>query len=265
MRSLFFPSLLSLALLAALVGCDAADDPAVTSLLPDDARYTWSVEQRAVETDSLMYGVEDEVRVRVLSRNASVPGYRGLTEVEATTTSSPADSGGSRTWYDHSAGQLREVAYINAGATVLAEPRGVVRAHNPYAQPYLVTERLGEARAGSDSLVDSLIVRENPRVVYELPLEVGQSWVSFTDPFESRREVVGRETVTVAAGTFDCFVIRTEIGVGFVEEFEWLDYVSEEHGLVLRTIEIVEEYRGPDNQPLGLFRSVERLERTAER
>ncbi len=259
--------LLLLALvLVLLAGCDSADDPVSSSLLPDDAQYAWSLEQRTVETDSLTLRLSDEADVRVVARDAAVPGYRSLTEIETSMRSAP-DSVKSRMWYDVADEQLREVAYRNAGAAVSAQPRGGTSFAAPslFAQPYTVTEllrRRGGARAASTSL-DSLIVREDPRVVYRLPLAVGQEWVSFTDPFGSTREVVGRETITVAAGTFDCFVVRTEIDIVAARaQFEWLDFVSPEHGLVLRTIDTVQEYRGPDNQGGLLIRFVERLERT---
>ncbi len=253
---------LLLALLVLVPGCDSSDDPVATALLPDDARYAWSLESGLVEGDSLVLSTSEEVRVRTASRNASVPGYRGLTELE-----SSVGVGSSRSWYEPREERLREVAYASPGSTPVVEPRGVIVATDVYGLPYTVAqlvERHRAERGGSED--DSLIVRTDPRVVYELPLEVGRSWVSFTDPFGSTRAVVGRETVTVEAGTFDCFVIRTEIDVvSDAEQFEWLDYVAPGRGLVLRTTETVQEYRGADNQTLGLLRTVERLEMTSGR
>ena len=245
--------LLALVLLA---GCDSAEDPAPlasTALLPDEARYTWSIESHLIENDSLLFGDGTEVTVRAVSRNASVPGYEGLVEMETQTA-----TGRSQTWYELTAEQLRGVAYQSAGATPLSSPRVVAGHGDLFGLPRVVAKRIQQHTYTRGVSVDSLIVRDEPRVVYELPLEVGAGWVSFTDPFRSTRAVVGRETVEVEAGTFDCFVIRTEIDIA--AQFEWFDYVSVEHGLVLRTTERVGEYRGPDNQPLGLMRTVERLE-----
>jgi hypothetical protein len=246
-------ALLALAALA-LAGCDSADDPDFAQLLPEDARYTWSLTSRIVESDSLLFSNGGEVTVRAVSRDASVPGYRGLTELETATSTSE-----SRVWYELTAERLRQVAAVVPVSTPPATPRMAEAAADVYGLPRIVADLIASrrlARSGSDSLV----VRDDPRVVYELPLEVGSSWVSFTEPFGSTREVVGREAVTVAAGTFDCFVIRTEIDVDY-EAFEWLDYVSPAHGLVLRTMTGVQEFRGPDNPPGGeLFRVDERLE-----
>lgn len=257
--------LVPLLTLVFLAGCDSAEDPVSTTLLPHDARYAWSLTDVEVDADSLVFGEGAEVRVRTVARNASVPGYGGLTELETRRGESR-----SWTWYEPAANRLREVAYRGAGVTPVAEPRapsGVRRGREDvFGLPRLVADLAEAYRAARGGSVDSLIVRDDPRLVYELPLEIGASWVSFADPFESTRAVVGRETVTVAAGTFDCFVIRTEIDIRRAEgeSFEWLDYVSEEHGLVLRTVDAVSEYRGPDNQPTGAFtRSVERLELTA--
>lgn len=249
------------ALLVLLTGCDAADDPIPTALLPDDARYAWSMESHLVEGDSLLFGANEDVRIRTASRNASVPGYRGLIEIEAS-----VGVGSSRSWYESTEERLRDIAYASPGETPVVEPRGVIVLEDVFGLPYTVAQLVAQHRAARGaSEDDSITVRADPRVVYELPLTVGEAWVSFTDPFESTREVVGREMVTVEAGTFDCFVIRTEIGIA-TGAFEWLDYVSAERGLVLRTTESVQEYRGPDNQPNGqLLRTIERLEMTSGR
>lgn len=250
---LLFPVLFALVLLA---GCDSADDPAPfssTALLPDDARYGWSFTSRIVESDSLLFRDTAGVQVRTVSRNASVPGYGGLVELEVASSSQE-----SRIWYESTTERLRQVAAVVPISTPPAYPRVAEGALDVYSLPRIVADLVARhrpARSGSDSL----IVRDDPRVVYELPLEVGAAWVSFTDPFRNTREVVGQETITVEAGTFDCFVIRTEIDID--EQFEGLDYVSGERGLVLREMVWVQEYRGPDNLPTGaFFRTVERLE-----
>jgi hypothetical protein len=246
---------------AVLAGCDSGDDPAPftpNALLPDDALYAWSFESRAVESDSLLFGESDEIRVRTVSRNASVPGYQGLIELE-----SRYDRANQRVWYELTDERLRAVAYTSTAFTPPASPRVAAGAPDVFGLPRIVADLVAQhrpLRSGGER--DSVTVRDDPRVVYELPLEVGASWVSFTDPFGSARAVVGRETVTVEAGTFDCLVIRTEIDVVDEDErFEWLDYVSAERGLVLRKTEWLGEYRGPENLPTGaFFRTVERLE-----
>lgn len=244
-----------------LTGCDSGGDPAPGSseaLLPSDALYAWSYESRIVESDSLLFGEAGEVRVRTVSRNASVPGYDGLFELEVASSSQE-----SRIWYELTNERLRQVAAVVPISTPPAYPRVAEGALDVYSFPRTVSDLIvRHSPLRSRASDDSLIVRDDPRVVYELPLEVGAAWVSFTDPFRNTREVVGLETVEVEAGTFECFVIRTEIDVvAENEQFEGLDYVSEEHGLVLRTFEWIQEYRGPDNQPNGeFFRTVERLE-----
>lgn len=249
-----------LVVFTALAGCDSAEEPVPTLGLPDEAHYAWSMESRLVESDSLLYHENVEAVVRAVDRDASVPGYAGLVELEI-----QVFTGRSRSWYESTARHLRNVAYASAGETPMVEPRPAAGVE-VYGLPRIVADLVAEHRhARSAEGSDSVIVRTDPRVVYELPLEVGASWVSFTEPFGSTREVIGRETITVEAGTFDCFVVRTEVDlIPESEEFEWLDYVSEEHGLVLRTIESVQEHRGPDNLPSGQFlRTTERLELTA--
>jgi hypothetical protein len=255
---LLLPAFLVLFLLA---GCDSAEEGIDIPFLPQDARYAYSVDNRIIETDSVLFSLDETARVRTISRNATVPGYEGLIELETDFS----NLGTQRTWYERTPEQLREVGYSLSGIGGAVQPRGVAVVSDVFAWPRIVTELGGRhrpvGRTGGEE--DSVIVREEPRVVYEFPLEVGASWVSFSSLFLSTREVVGRETITVTAGTFDCFVIRTEVDVDF-EEFEWLDYVSEEHGLVLRTMEFVGEYfpePGPD--PGIPVRSVERLELTS--
>lgn len=249
-----------------LLGCDA-NDPAGPgpSLLPADARYLWSVEERPVETDSTVFRLEESVRVRTVEQGAALDGYEDLFVIETTA----ASGGTSRSWYEETELRLREVAYADAGATPPAQPRGTRRSGDVFVEPFLVAELLRnrdfDARRGGDE--DSVTVRSDPRVVYELPLEVGRAWVSFTEPFYSTRKVVGRETVTVEAGTFESFVIETEID--FVEpeaEFLWRDYVVPGQGLVLRTMESVGR-RHPEggDDPSPPFRLVERLELVAGR
>ena len=254
------PLLPALFLCVLLAGCDSSDDPVAPSFLPDDARYTRSLDTRIVETDSLVHSLSEAVRVRTVSRSVSVPGYEGLTEIQST-----ASLGSSRSWYEVTEERLVDIAYASPGLSPFAQPRGVVAVADVFGLPYVVADLAAQHRAArGTSEDDSITVRTDPRVVYELPLTVGESWVSFTDPFESTREVVGRETVTVEAGTFDCFVIRTEIDIA-TESFEWLDYVAPGYGLVLRTTEVVQEYRGPDSRQGLLARTVERVEMVSVR
>lgn len=259
-------ALLCLVLAGLFFSCDAADEPApsgAAGLLPDLATYDWSLVRNSVGADSVTYTDTGTVRLRVADRDTSVPGYDGLTLLEVVMD---ATSSGGRSWAWYEPGDilLRDIAFASVTGGPVVAPRGgwaPVSAVDVYGLPHVVAEQMqAAARSAVD---DSVIVRTDPRVVYKLPLEVGAAWVSFTDPFESTREVVGRETVTVAAGTFDCFVIQTGVGAVFdTETFEWLDYVAPEYGLVLRTVEFVGERRDGDGTLLETVRTLERLERT---
>jgi len=257
---LLLPALLALVVLA---GCDSGEDPppASAALLPDSAHYVWSIESSLVENDSLLFSDATEVTVRAVSRNASVPGYDGLIELEAQTA-----TGRSQTWYQLTSERLREVAYSASFQTPQAGPRLAAGTADLFGLPRVVAEWVQQHASARGVSVDSLIFLDDPRVVYELPLGVGTSWVSFTNPFRSTRAVVGREAVGVEAGMFDCFVIRTEIEVSRDEnqEFEWFDYVSAERGLVLRTVDATILYGTPEGDLEGYTRLRERLELIAD-
>jgi len=246
MRLAALVSLVSLVLLVA--ACDSTDDgpPRVDLQTGTELRYT-----TLFVTDGRLFGdapVDETGRIvqRVVSTGQALGSLRGLTVVESEQVedSRPETTYRTRTWYRPSDDRLEEVAYEfygdGAGGTTGLRAAGGV---DP-TLPRLVRralERAGRSLAGGDSSWTGVRVRETPRVVLEYPAETGRRWTHFVldgDPPASgvSREVVGVETITTAAGTFRCVVVRSEgLFVTPGGRFEWLDWIAD-IGLVRRTI-----------------------------
>ena len=86
---------------------------------------------------------------------------------------------------------------------------------------------------------DSVIFRDDIRIVYKFPLVNGKTSTSFIDQFLQVREVVGTETLGRAGQNFSCAKIKTTMPT-LDPNIEWYDYVSAE-GLIEQQIRIVLE------------------------
>jgi hypothetical protein len=86
------------------------------------------------------------------------------------------------------------------------------------------------------------IYYEDPAIfVLKYPLEAGASWIYRQEghPWRMDREVIGDTTITVPAGTFDCFQVRLSYEHAktiFIEN----DFIAKE-GLILRKIDTQSE------------------------
>ena len=241
-------ALVSLVLLVA--ACDSADDgPPRVDLQPGaELRYT-----TRFTTDGLFSGeapLEETGRIvqRVVSVGQPLGRLRGLTVVESEQVEDdrPETTFRTRTWYRATDERLEEVAYEfygdGPGGTGGLRPAGRV----DLTLPRLVRralDRAGRRLTGRDSswTFTGVRVRETPRVVLEYPAEAGRRWTHIVldggaPSAGVSREVVGTETITTAAGTFRCIVVRSEgLFVAPGGSFEWLDWIADV-GLVRRTI-----------------------------
>jgi len=57
-------------------------------------------------------------------------------------------------------------------------------------------------------LIDSLIILEPPRIIYQYPLEVGKEWVFNSDYPLINKEIVSKEPLQISSGTYECFKIK---------------------------------------------------------
>ena len=174
--------------------------------------------------------VDTEV-VRIEGEGETLGEYTGLTRVTAVSSSN--NVGEENEWYKADNDSLVDIAYSGAGRVPVILPKARATrgpSMSPLGIPRVVWQMI--LRKLGD---DSILVRDDPRVVLRYPLTPGRSWVSFPPPFEEDRQVVGNEVVRVGAGAFVCTKIRTTVNFGGDSlSLEWFDYVAFE-GLVLRT------------------------------
>ncbi|MFQ5568592.1 MAG: hypothetical protein ACE5G0_02890 [Rhodothermales bacterium] len=201
-------------------------------------RYRWTFsELDAARTATLIE--QDEFIARVVRDRELNTSFDNLVQVDITSVST--DSVASTIWYEETQDQLVEVASRNTAGKPLVAPKHATlhtgfSAPSSLSLPRIVALSLEERPPVlHEALTDSIIIRQEPRIVFEFPLEFAEPWVSFTDPFVEIRRIVGVDTVTVEAGTFPCTLVKTEIPLD-IPFLGWFDCVSEE-GLILRIIE----------------------------
>lgn len=220
--------------------------------------YSWSI----VEIDSVGHEKltsSDTVKVLVAGIGETIGTYTGLVKFEG--FSIPRNHGSTFIWYQNRNNDFVEVAYRAAGPIIFPK-RGIANnigggeftAPFPFSLPKIIPQRLGIREITSDSV----IVRNDPRIVYRYPLNIGTSWVSFQNPFLQTREVVGVEDVQIPLGILRCTKIQTRIPIS-APTIEWFDRIDNK-GLVLRTISATLPVSGPDLIVTDTIRMREKLE-----
>ena len=217
--------------------------------------YGWSAQMvdslgRVLDSDS------DTLSVRVAGTGESVGQYSNLICLEA--SSSHGEHGTTRSWYLQSTDSLTEIAYAGAGAVPLSLPKTSTASTSFRLSLPVSLQRILAGRAASDSVY----LRDEVRIVHRYPFTIGTRWASFHQPFYSEREVVGYESVTVKAGTFSCYKIKTTIDLGGAPfAMEWYDFVAQQ-GIVLRTLDFPMLLLTTEDHPdgTGWVSSTERLE-----
>ena len=274
----YFPYLraASLGLLAALLfACDSGPgfssryvSPAVLdqgNLWTYDITLTQSMlDENAVDTLAAMRG-----RMKVTDTDAQLEDRTGLMVLETFPLSTPDSV--DRTWYSQSPDSLVDVAYSLPPRSVQIQPlqRGGTGQWNLISSdamarwltrgmsglPVLVRQRLATGRSQKPAKAqkkafwegfvrDSIQIRDDPRVVLKAPLRKGTSWISFEDPFLSKRRVAGRNVVETRAGTFRAVEVVNTLPKD-APSLRWSDYYTEE-GLVQRVVTDTVQVRKPD-------------------
>lgn len=189
--------------------------------------YTVTMDSSGVSVETY----RDTFAVRVEALDQTIGTYTGLIKIRAFDIGN--DSIFSYSWYSQTSAGLTDIAYQFAGRVPVIMPKGsdvhvrhILQRHSPYVALQMLLDRYG--------IVSDTTVREDVRTVYQYPLSKGKSWTSFSDPFFSARKVIGKETVTLAAGTFHCTKIATTIPA-WAPTLEWVDFVTRK-GLMRRTI-----------------------------
>lgn len=202
----------------------------------DSFVYSWSI----AEIDSTGHEIpisSDTLKVQVASRGETVGSHRDMVAFKG--FSLTYDRGSAIIWYEIKNGQLLEVAYrLDGGVPIVFPKRKIVNKFESsefttllsFSLPNIIQQQLGE----SEMKLDSTIVRDEPRVVYQYPLHMGNFWISFRDPFLQTREIVGVENVSTPLGISRCMKIQVRIPA-IIPNMEWFDYVDTK-GLVSRTV-----------------------------
>jgi hypothetical protein len=274
----YFPYLraASLGLLAALLfACDSGPGSSSRYVSPAvlDQGNFWTydialtqsmLDENAVDTLVAMRG-----RMMVTDTDAQLDDRTGLMVLETFPLSTPDSV--DRTWYSQSPDSLVDVAYSLPLRSVQIQPlqRGDTGQWNLLSSgalarrltrgmsglPVLVRRRLDSTRSRKsakaqkkafreDPLRDSIRVRDDSRVVLKAPLRKGTSWISFEDPFLSKRRVAGRNVVETSAGTFRAVEVVNTLPEN-APSLRWSDYYAEE-GLVQRVVTDTVQVRNPD-------------------
>lgn len=219
--------------------------------------YEITVTQSLLDTSAVDTLGAVTARMEVTDMNAEVGGRSGLVVLDVYRPSVPDSV--ERTWYDQSPDALVDMAYNQPGSVDWAQPllrtghRNGVQAERLTrgitGLPVLVRRRLASAGVRGQTTTDSIQVREDPRVVLKAPLRKGEAWVSFREPFLSRRSVVGRSLIETRVGRFEAVEVRNTLPE-VNASLRWVDYYAET-GLVRRVVTDTVEVRGPEGERRG--------------
>lgn len=80
---------------------------------------------------------------------------------------------------------------------------------------------------------DSFHVRDQPRLLYPIPMRVGAAWAEFnTDTLRRVSRVTAQERVQVESGSYDVLIVESEV-TGLLN-ISVRSYIDPTHGMVLR-------------------------------
>ena len=224
-------------------GCKKSNNPVdPPENIPFDLSLgkTWVYGWSAVLTDSTgnVAGSEtDTFQVRITSIHDTLKNFIGLIRFEAQSISHFI--GVTKVWYQFAGDSLVEIAYNNAGATPVVLPKQSSKATRRVKNDPPVFSLFPKSVRSLMKLKgfeDSVILRNDIRIVYQFPLSIGKTWTSFTAPFLETREVIGSEMLERAGKNFSCAKIKTMIPE-LSPDIEWYDDVAND-GLIERQITI---------------------------
>jgi len=193
------------------IACDSSTENAV----PEDVIESITFEPGAVftysysfkETDSTFSEVveiieQGTIEMTVLEADRVPGGSEATFKTETNFTNSDEFS---ETWYYASDNHLLEIAHRNAGLTPIVQPKasepviepqsGFLTSHSRILQLAgdnkisFDRKKSGNTADEENEISDEVIIRDEPRVVYQFPLEEGSEWISFETPFLQTRFV----------------------------------------------------------------------------
>lgn len=229
-----------LVLVFALTGCELfgnEDDERSAVGLDPGRQYTYRWTMTELRADGQTEQVEDATfRVRVEKEKKRIGQYNDLIRFDVYRPGT--DAVAASVFYQETTDRVFDYAYRGTGEVPPISPkRGEPAAYSPTA--FFLWPQHSVLPALATPFPDSTIYREEPRVVFKLPLTLGQSWVSFSNPFYQTREISAIDTLKIGAGTFRCYRIRSELPV-LDPDLEWNDWVSEDGLIQRRMIHVLE-------------------------
>ena len=218
--------------------------------------YRWSTQIDSA--GNFIQSISDSFTVKIESNTESFNGLNNLTLLEARRLSGTEVL--QRVWYKMNNDSLTEIAYRfgpnMSGISIFPKRNSSIAFGSLMSLPRAINSVLATKTA-----LDSIILRDDPRIVYKFPLSIGMRWISFHSPFLQTREVVGTEQVTVQSGVYSCLKIKSSFYISSTDSLVYYDYVTKE-GLILRTFTSRLLYTTENNpEGLGVFVTLdERLE-----
>lgn len=164
-------------------------------------------------------------------------------------------------YYNNLAGGLYLYAYRGAGWVI---PKSNVSRKILFKGRYFnsireVTSFIEKALPNKFAISDTLIYEIPPIQSIKYPLETGSQWIirQSGNPWRMDKKVLGKETVKVPAGDFNCWKIQWLYDIDKNGEWDndiiFYDYICSE-GLICRYIFFKDmEWRGEYNELIGLF------------
>lgn len=243
-------TLLLLCLTLLLGGCDSNDilDGPLTAIeLTPGTTYTYEAIFETVIRDFDGIIIEstleqDTFLFHVANRSEEIAGFENLIQIEEF---DPMDPGlKETTWYIQNDSQLVAVAHRSGGySDAFITPKRMLS----FERFILVRNQL---EGQVTNTPDRINIRPDPRIVAVFPLESGNRWTSFSDPFLQVREVTGSEILRVPPGEYFCVVVRTQILEEDPSSGYFIDHLSTE-GLIQRLHFAETEARDRQNNPIG--------------
>lgn len=219
-------------------------------------RYAWSLTLRD-SIGNVRFSDADTIVVSVDGVNETVGNFRNLVRL----SSWGSDFRSSHVWYAQTDSDFVELAYRWSGGRQ-AFPKIISKTVDEGARkkPFFLTEPVAVQWMRAQTVPqDSILLREEPRVVYRYPLVPGMSWISFSQPFLQTREAIGFESITVNGKGFHSIRIKTTIP-DLAPDLQWYDYVTLE-GLIRRTLDMEILITSEDDPEVGQRGTIsERLE-----
>ncbi len=123
-----------------------------------------------------------------------------------------------RAYYANTDSGFLKYAYSNSTGNVL--PRnslhyGFIFNGKNYQSEYELLNSYSMTERVLKQFVDTLHFYNTPRMIYAYPLEPGKEWNLTSEFIKIDKEVIGKEIIYTAAGSFECFKIIWKYDINF--------------------------------------------------